>query len=98
MNSYHFERQHLIAAYSDEKFVGVFVTYPEETITMEELTDFFYVVNPTCFVAEEIPDLEEELTQDNLMDLLTDMIESYIDTKFSDLSRVGLVYMPRTLH
>lgn len=98
MNSYHFERQHLIAAYSDEKFVGVFVTYAGETVTMEDLMDFFYVVDPTCFVAEEIPDLEEELTQDNLMVLLTDMIESYMDTKFSDLPRVGLVYMPRTLH
>jgi len=98
MNSYHFEKPHLIAAYSNENFVGVFVTYAKETITVDDLTDYFYIVNPTCFVAEEIPEIEDELTQDNLTYLLGDMIDLYIETNFSDLPRLGLVYMPRTLH
>jgi len=98
MENHHFENPHLIAAYSNERFIGIFVTYPEETVSTEDLVDYFSVASPTCFVAEEIPYFDEELTTENYMVLLEDMIEKFMDSKFSDLGRIGLLYIPKTLH
>jgi len=100
MMGHYFETPHLIAAYSNEKFIGVFVTLPEETISVEQLDNYFSVANPTCFVAEEI-DMEQigtEITIDNYVELLADMIEAYMDTQFSDLPSHDLLFMPKTLH
>ena len=98
MDQYHFERPHLIAAYSNDKFVGIFVTYPEETLSTGELVDYFAIASPTCFVAEEIPlEIDDEITPDNFMVVLEYMIESFMDSRLSDLSS-DLLFMPRTLH
>lgn len=98
MNSYHFDRPHLIAAYSDETFVGIFVTHPNKTLTIADLVDYFDVANPTCFVAEEIPEFDEELTPHNYECLLEDMIGSYAASDLSDLSYPDLLFIPKTLH
>lgn len=98
MEKHHFERPHLIAGYRNEQFVGIFVTRPKETLTTEELVDYFEAANPTCFVAEEIPELDIEITPENYMDLLQDMIESYMESEFSDLPLFDLLYIPKTLH
>ena len=95
---YHFQKPHLIAAYRNEKFIGIFVTYPKETITIEYLADYFSTAGPTCFVAEEVPKFDVELTPENYMELLEDMIDKYSTTKFSELAESDLVYMPKTLH
>lgn len=100
MMGHYFETPHLIAAYSNEKFVGVFVTYANETVTIEDLDNYFYIANATCFVAEEIPleELADELTPDNYVELLADMIEAYMDHQLSELPTADLLFMPKTLH
>ena len=97
MDQYHFERPHLIAAYSNDKFIGIFVTYPKETLSTDELAGFFTFA--TCFVAEEIPaDIDDEVTPENYMDVLEDMIDNFSSTKFSELISPDLLYIPKTLH
>ena len=97
-NEYFFDKPHIIAAYKDETFVGMFVTYEQETISKEHLIKYFGIVDPTCFVAEEIPEMDETLTPDNYVHLLDDMIAKFTENKFSDLSDPDLLYIPRTLH
>lgn len=96
MDQYHFERPHLIAAYSYEKFIGIFVTYPKETLSTTELAEYFTIA--TCFVAEEIPlEIDDKVTPENYMDILEDMIENFQEASFSDLP-TDLLYIPKTLH
>ena len=98
MEKYHFENPHIIAAYSHEKFVGIFVTHPAETVSTEYLIDLFSDVSPTCFVVEEIPELDDHHTVDIYTDLLDDMISSFTESKFSDLCKSNVLYIPRVLH
>ena len=100
MTGHYFETPHLIAAYSGERFIGIFITYPQETVTVEDLDNHFYIANATCFVAEEIPvdELDEDLTPDNYIELLADMIEAYMDHQLSELPTADLIFMPKTLH
>ena len=53
--------------------------------------------NPTCLVAEMLPAFEEEITPDNYMDLLEDMISAYVESSFTELNS-DLLYIPKTLH
>ncbi len=100
MMGHYFETPHLIAAYSGEKFIGVFVTVPQETITLEDLDKYFGVVNATCYVAEEIhvEDLGEDLTPENYIELLSDMIEAFMAHQLSELPTTDLLFIPKTLH
>ena len=97
MNSYHFDKPHLIAAYKEEKFVGIFVTYAKETLTLEELDK--YMSEATCFVAEEIPlEISDDVTPENYMDVLEEMIENFSESRFSELFGSDLLFIPKTLH
>ena len=96
MREYHFEEPHIIVGYRNEQFVGVMITYPAETFTTDELLDIFEMGNPTCLVAEVLPAFEEEITPDNYMDLLEDMILAYVESSFTELNS-DLLYIPKTL-
>ena len=98
MEKHHFENPHIIAAYNDERFVGIFITHPAETVSTEYLIELFSDVSPTCFVVEEIPELDDEHTIEIYAQLLDCMIAEFTESKFSELSRDNLLYIPRTLH
>jgi hypothetical protein len=97
MMGHYFERPHLIAAYKEEKFIGIFVTYPEETLTLEELDK--YMGEATCFVAEEIPlEISDDVTPENYMYVLEEMIENFSESRLSELFGSELLFIPKTLH
>lgn len=92
---YYFSEEKLIVAYAGAQFAGIFITYPDETFTKDELLEFFQDVSPTYLIAAKLPEVEN-LTPQNyhskLSDLIVDLCEN--DTSGLDVE----YYIPKTLH
>lgn len=98
---YQFDEQHIVVAYvydeiiNAERVGGVFITYPGEEFTKEELLDYFFVVRPSHLVAIEL-DYDETLNMENVMEKLDDLINKLYDADFTDLPVSH--YIPSTIH
>lgn len=92
---YHFNEEHLIVAYNNDQFAGIFVTYPDESFTKRELLDFFRESNPTYLIAAKLPAIDN-ITPENYRSKLSHLIENLC---INDQSGLDVeFYIPRTLH
>ena len=98
---YQFDEQHIVVAYvyddiiQEDRVGGVFITYPGEEFTKEELLDYFFIVQPSHLVAIEL-EYDESLNMDNLMDKLETLIDKLYVSDFSGLTVNH--YIPTTIH
>src|SRR5210317_211 len=98
---YQFDEQHIVVAYvyddmiQQDRVGGVFITYPGEEFTKQELMDYFFIVNPSHLVAIEL-DYDESLNMDNMMDKLENLIDQLYDSDFTGLTVNH--YIPTTIH
>lgn len=101
MESYNFTEQHLIAAFRDNQFVGVLITYPNETVTVSDLQVYFGAASPTYFMVEKIPrPLVElgELTPENYKVVLAELIDSYMQGGEPLFYKPNVIHIPLTIH
>ena len=98
---YEFEEQHIIVAYKydeiieEERVCGVFITYPGEEFTKQDLMDYFFIVQPSHLVAVEL-DYDESLNMENVMEKLETLIDKLYMSDFTDL--IVNHYIPSTIH
>lgn len=98
---YEFNEQHLVVAYVYDELIqadrvaGVFITYPGEEFTRNELLDYFFMVNPSHLVAVELQ-YDASLNMDNCMEKLEDLIDKLYASDFADLTVNH--YIPATIH
>ena len=98
---YEFDEQHIVVAYKyddtieEERVCGVFITYPGEEFTKQELLDYFFIVQPSHLVAVEL-EYDESLNMDNFMDKLETLIDKLYASDFSGL--IVNHYIPTTIH
>ena len=98
---YQFDEQHIVVAYvydevtQEDRVGGVFITYPGEEFTKNELLDYFFVIQPSHLVAVEL-DYDESLNMGNVMEKLEDLIDKLYSSDFSDLNVNH--YIPATIH
>jgi hypothetical protein len=98
---YEFEEQHIVVAYKydeiieEERVCGVFITYPGEEFTKQELMDYFFIVQPSHLVAVEL-DYDESLNMGNVMEKLETLIDKLYMSDFTDLTVNH--YIPSTIH
>jgi hypothetical protein len=90
--------QHIIIAYRHMQFVGVLVTLPGEALSLKELLEYFSSVEPTFFVAERVPNINQEITPENFKELLSEKIQRYSLEGPVSLDDPSLLYIPKTLH
>ena len=96
-----FDEQHIVVAYvSDlhskiDRVGGVFITYPGEEFTRQELLDYFFTVEPSHLVAIQIPYMED-LNMDNYVDKLEGLITKLYENDLDDLNVTH--YIPSTIH
>lgn len=93
--TYHFDEQHLIVAYMHNRFLGIFLTYPDESFTKEQLLEVFPSTAPTHLVAAKVPGICD-LTPENYQAKLEDVIGNLMDNNLDDLDIQ--CYIPRVLH
>ncbi len=99
--TYQFDEQHIVVAYvyddiiQQDRVGGVFITYPGEEFTRQELLDYFFVVQPSHLVAVEL-DYDESLNMENFMDKLETLIDKLYASDFSGLTVNH--YIPSTIH
>ena len=96
--SYHFEHEQLIVAFDQaDQFAGIFVTRSDEEISKSELLDFFYDRPPNYLIVAELPQVDdEELTAENYLTVLEDLVE---DLRKNDISSLDIeYYIPKTIH
>lgn len=99
--TYQFDEQHIVVAYvyddiiQEDRVGGVFITYPGEEFTKQELLDYFFVVQPSHLVAIEL-EYDESLNMENFMDKLEDLINKVYESDFTDLTVNH--YIPSTIH
>jgi len=92
---YHFDEEHLIIAYNNDQFAGIFVTYPDESFTKRELLNFFQESNPTYLIAAKMPEIDD-ITPENYRSKLSHLIEELCANDQTGLDVE--FYIPRTLH
>lgn len=96
-----FDEQHIVVAYvydeilQEDRVGGVFITYPGEEFTKQELLDYFFVVQPSHLVAIEL-EYDESLNMENFMDKLEDLITKVYESDFTGLTVNH--YIPSTIH
>lgn len=96
-----FEEQHIVVAYKydeiieEERVCGVFITYPGEEFTKQELLDYFFIVQPSHLVAIEL-EYDEDLNVDNFAERLETLIDKLYTSDFSGLTVNH--YIPSTIH
>lgn len=96
--SYHFEHEQLIVAFDQSNnFAGIFVTRSDEEISKSELLDYFYDRPPNYLIVAELPHVDdEELTAENYLTVLEDLVE---DLRKNDISGLDIeYYIPKTIH
>ena len=99
--TYQFDEQHIVVAYifdeekQEERGCGVFITYPGEEFTKQELLDYFFLVQPSHLVAVEL-EYDENLNMENFMDKLEDVIVQMYVSDFTGLTVNH--YIPSTIH
>ena len=96
-----FDEQHIVVAYvydeilQEDRVGGVFITYPGEEFTKQELLDYFFVVQPSHLVAVEL-EYDASLNMDNFMEKLETLIDKLYASDFSGL--IVNHYIPSTIH
>lgn len=99
--TYQFDEQHIVVAYKydeiieEDRVCGVFITYPGEEFTKQDLMDYFFIVQPSHLVAVEL-DYDETLNMENVMDKLESLFDKLYASDFSDLTVNH--YIPSTIH
>ena len=94
--SYYFPEHHVIVAYDFEgEPTGIFMTYPDETFSRQELLGYFQDVHPSYLIAAEVPEVDG-LTKNNYHSKLSDFIMDIYENSLDDLDIK--YYIPSTLH
>ena len=95
IDKYHFEEQHLILAYQNERPVGVFITYSGESFTKDELLDYFEEAAPTHLVAKPMPaQYGKAETMEDLLKIQEEIAANIEDVEQSE----DAIIIPKTLH
>jgi len=94
--SYYFPDQYLVVAYNYYgQASGIFMTYPNETYSKQELLDYFEEAQPAYLIAAEVPDVGE-VTQNNFHSKLSEFIEDLYENSLDEAD--VKYYIPSTLH
>jgi len=95
-DTYYFSDHHVVVAYDYAGLPsGIFMTYPDETFTKQELLGYFHAVDPAYLIAAEVPEVEG-LNHNNFHSKLSDFIADLYENNLDELDIK--YYIPSTLH